>query len=78
MVSLRVGLSDGGERMLEIRKRNMALCFVIAAVLVVLAGCGSDDGQVQGDLTLLNEDGEEVTLTNKERATILFHFTEVG
>ncbi|WP_332634543.1 hypothetical protein [Halalkalibacter flavus] len=64
--------------MLEIRKRNMALCFVIAAVLVVLAGCGSDDGQVQGDLTLLNEDGEEVTLTNKERATILFHFTEVG
>jgi hypothetical protein len=78
VVSLRVGLSDGGERMLEIRKRNMALCFVIAAVLVVLAGCGSDDGQVQGDLTLLNEDGEEVTLTNKERATILFHFTEVG
>ncbi|KHF38423.1 hypothetical protein [Halalkalibacter okhensis] len=60
------------------RKRYITLGLIIVALLVSLTGCGSDDGQVEGDLSLLNEDGEEVTLTNKERATVLFHFTEVG
>jgi hypothetical protein len=51
--------------------------FAIATFLLLLTGCGSQ-GQPEGDLTLLNEQSEEVTLTNKERATVLFHFTEVG
>ncbi|MDT8859609.1 hypothetical protein N0O92_05130 [Alkalihalobacillus sp. MEB130] len=60
------------------RKQNMALFLIIAAFCLILSACGSNDGQVEGELTVVNENGEEVSLTNKERATILFHFTEVG
>ncbi len=56
----------------------MILLFVFASIFFVLVGCGSESGQPDSDLTVMNEEGEEVTLTNKERATILFHFTEVG
>ncbi|GAE35411.1 hypothetical protein [Halalkalibacter akibai] len=52
------------------------ICLAIAGL--VLTGCGGNDQSGDGDLTLLNEEGEQVSLTNKERATILFHFTEVG
>ncbi|WP_332689302.1 hypothetical protein [Halalkalibacter lacteus] len=59
-------------------KRNFMSFLVAAAFLMFLTGCGSTSEQPESALTLLNEQGEEVTLTNKERATVLFHFTEVG
>jgi hypothetical protein len=48
-------------------------------ILIALSACGTNeqDGS-NGDLTLVNEDNQEIELTNKDRATILFHFTEVG
>ncbi len=45
---------------------------------VFLTACGTSDVEPDGELSLIDEQGEEVTLTNKDRATILFHFTEVG
>ncbi|WP_100373539.1 hypothetical protein [Bacillus sp. FJAT-45037] len=49
------------------------------AMLVVLSACGSNDqDEPTGEVSLVNEENETVTLSNKDRATILFHFTEVG
>lgn len=61
-------------------QRSTQLWVFAILSLLLLAGCGSStQGEApEGDLVVLNEQGEEVTLTNKERATILFHFTEVG
>lgn len=58
--------------------KHLVMFLSVVALLLVLAGCGSSEEESVGELTLVNEQGEEVTLTNKERATILFHFTEVG
>lgn len=58
--------------------KTIVMFFSILALSVVMAGCGSSVEGPTEDLTLVNEQGEQVTLTNKERATILFHFTEVG
>ena len=57
-------------------KKWMLAVLLLASVL--LTACGSSEVEPEGNLSLLDEQGEEVTLTNKERATILFHFTEVG
>lgn len=59
------------------RRKTIIGFLALLSMMTVLAGCGTDDEQA-GDLTLVNEQGEEVTLSNKDRATILFHFTEVG
>ncbi|WP_017726890.1 hypothetical protein [Halalkalibacterium ligniniphilum] len=62
-----------------VSKRSLwALALIIVAVLALTA-CGEEEqAGPEGNMTLLNEQGQEVALTNKERATILFHFTEVG
>lgn len=59
-------------------KRLIIAMLSICSLLFVLSACGSSSSESAGEMTLQNEQGEEVTLTNKERATILFHFTEVG
>ncbi|ARK31509.1 hypothetical protein [Halalkalibacter krulwichiae] len=51
---------------------------LLAIAALVLSGCGDSTSENEGELTAVNEQGEEVSLLNKERATILFHFTEVG
>ncbi|MFC0557721.1 hypothetical protein ACFFH4_01470 [Halalkalibacter alkalisediminis] len=58
------------------KKRWMLAALLFACAL--LTACGSADVEPEGELSLVDEQGEEVSLTNKERATILFHFTEVG
>lgn len=59
-------------------KRTNFLSVVILLAIIV-AGCSNTSSQLpDSDLILKDEQGNEVTLTNKERATILFHFTEVG
>ncbi|TWI57207.1 hypothetical protein [Halalkalibacter nanhaiisediminis] len=60
------------------RNKHVVMFLSVIALLFVLVGCGSSEEESAGEITLVNEQGEEVTLTNKERATILFHFTEVG
>jgi uncharacterized lipoprotein YehR (DUF1307 family) len=63
---------------MQMMKKRISMLFVlVCSTLLVLSACGTS-GEPEGDITLVNEQGEEVTLTNKERATILFHFTEVG
>ncbi|MDV2685011.1 hypothetical protein RYX56_11580 [Alkalihalophilus lindianensis] len=48
-------------------------------ILIALSACGTNEpGGANDGLTLVNEDNQEIQLTNKDRATILFHFTEVG
>ncbi|WP_088103556.1 hypothetical protein [Halalkalibacter urbisdiaboli] len=64
--------------MYTMKKQLFILLLSVCSVLFVLSGCGSSSEEPEGDLTLQNDLGEEVTLTNKERATVLFHFTEVG
>ncbi|MCM3716614.1 hypothetical protein M3202_21465 [Alkalihalobacillus oceani] len=59
------------------RMKTMIGFLALFAMMTVLVACGTEEEQA-GDLTLVNEQGEEVTLSNKDRATILFHFTEVG
>ncbi|MFC0469343.1 hypothetical protein ACFFHM_02015 [Halalkalibacter kiskunsagensis] len=64
--------------MSKLKRSYLKSVLVIAIFLIMLTGCGSTQSEPEGELSLLNEQGEEVTLTNKERATVLFHFTEVG
>jgi uncharacterized lipoprotein YajG len=59
-------------------KMNLKLILSLLAAFVVLTGCGSSSDEPPEELSLLNENGETVSLTNKDRATVLFHFTEVG
>ncbi|WP_096202196.1 hypothetical protein [Bacillus sp. FJAT-45350] len=54
----------------------IAVFFILSSIL--LSGCGGQEEASDGPLVLLNEQNEEVSLTNKDRATILFHFTEIG
>ncbi|WP_062047990.1 hypothetical protein [Bacillus sp. JCM 19034] len=59
-----------------IRKNYWALFILI---VLIISGCSNASGELpDSDLVVKDEQGNEVTLVNKERATILFHFTEVG
>ncbi|WP_240374830.1 hypothetical protein [Bacillus piscicola] len=46
--------------------------FVITAGLV--AACGSEEEAI----TLLDEDGEEVSIAGKDKPTVFFHFTGIN
>lgn len=70
---------SGGEKMKNWIKRRSLLLLIVAAIALMLQACGTqEDGEPSGELSLINEDNQEVSLTNKDRATVLFHFTEVG
>lgn len=58
------------------KSRWIVMALIIACTF--LTACGTSDVEPDGELSVIDEQGEKVTLTNKERATILFHFTEVG
>ncbi|MBU8908349.1 peroxiredoxin family protein [Desertibacillus haloalkaliphilus] len=55
--------------------KKIILAMTLMAFLAVISACNQDDAT---DFTLVNEYGEDVSLTDKERATVLFHFTEIG
>ncbi|WP_100404893.1 hypothetical protein [Bacillus solitudinis] len=64
--------------MINLRRQMMVMLFLSSSLLLVLSACGSSANEKPEEISLITEQGEEVSLTNKERATVLFHFTEVG
>ncbi|MFZ4450459.1 hypothetical protein [Salibacterium aidingense] len=50
--------------------------FLLAAVsFFILSACGG--GEEESDMTLENENWEDMNLAEKDRPTVLFHFTGV-
>ncbi|SFE72854.1 hypothetical protein [Alteribacillus iranensis] len=57
-------------------KSKRFLFFIVAAVTsLLLTACGGGDEE---EMTLVNENWEEVTVTESGKPTVFLHFTGVG
>ncbi|SDI01144.1 hypothetical protein SAMN05192534_11835 [Alteribacillus persepolensis] len=56
------------------RMKKALLIVIVALTAAVLAACGGEEE----DMTLQNEEWEEISISGKDKPTVFFHFTGVG